>query len=211
MKRTLLILLAFMALVQMVSAQDIIENIRKHYNDTKAWVDGMADPYQFPLDMNDDKPNAPAYYLVNIEENYPGTGMHHEKVYIYHVDVEGSEEGEVFPPQRIDFAKTNYNFAAREFYEEYLYDKKGRVEFIYASQCVDEVFQDTEFRFYFNAGKLIKVVIKTRANHEDEYKETYSGTKVPEQYKQEYNSLVNKASHVKKMFDAVYGYQYNNL
>lgn len=195
----------------MVSAQTSIDNIRKHYNETKAWVDGMADPYEFPIEMSEDKPNAPAYYFVDIEENYPGTGMHHEKVYIYHVDVEGSEEGEVFPPQRLDFAKTNYNFAAREFYEEYLYDKKGRIEFIFASQCVDKVIQDTEFRFYFNAGKLIKVIVKTRDNENDNYKEVYNGTKVPEKYKQEYESLVNKAGHIKKMFEGIYGYQYNNL
>ena len=211
MKRTVFILAAFMAVSQLVSAQTSIENIRKHYNDTKEWVDGMADPYVFPLDASEEKPNVPNYYLVNIEENYPGTGMHHEKVYIYHVDIEGSSQEEIFPPQRIDFAKTNYNFAAREFYEEYLYDEKGRVEFIYAKQCVDDVFEDTEFRFYFNAGKLIKVIIKTRANDGEEYKETFNGTKVPERYKRQYNSLTNKAGLIKKMFDAVNVYQHNNL
>ncbi len=223
MKKTLLILISLMSVGQIVLAQesvldkviahnDTLFNIQKDYNETKEWIDGMGDPYTFPEGMSDDKPNVPAYYMVDIEENYPGTGMHHEKVYIYHSDQEGISGEEVFPPQRIVFAKTNYNFAARNYYEEYLYDSKGRIEYIYASHCVDNVFPDTEFRLYFKSGKLIKLIVMSRKLTESEELEiSYIGKKVPERYADTYNSLLHKSGLIKKMFEAINGYQYNNL
>ena len=80
MKKTLSLFVCFMAMVQFATAQTAIENIRKHYNEVKQLTTTMADPYKFPAEMDDDHPTVPCYYHLNIEENYPGTGMHHEDV-----------------------------------------------------------------------------------------------------------------------------------
>lgn len=196
-----------MAWTQCMTAQTSIEQIRKHYSDVKECVNGMADPYKFPEDMDEDHQYVPQFYQVNIEENYPGTGMHHEKVFIYHADVEGSDEGEVFPPQRIEFATAKYNFAAREFYEEYLYDAKGQIEFVYAIMPEGSEFQDMEYRFYFKAGKLIKADIRTRASEKDPFKEVFSGTKVSKDYEESYQVFLGKSAQFKKLFEAIYAVQ----
>lgn len=206
MKKALFLFVCLMAMVQFAAAQTAIENIRQHYNNVKQLTTTMADPYKFPAEMDDDHSTVPCYYHLNIEENYPGTGMHHENVYIYHDEME-APDGEVFPPKRISFVTVKYNFAARNFYEEYLYDKNGRPEFIYVIMPEDVEDLDTEYRFYFSSGKLIKAIVKTRSSANDEFKEVHNAASVPAKYKQNYQYFLNKADQYKKLFQAVYAAQ----
>lgn len=206
MKKTLSLFVCFMAMVQFATAQTAIENIRKHYNEVKQLTTTMADPYKFPAEMDDDHPTVPCYYHLNIEENYPGTGMHHEDVFIYHDEME-APDGEVFPPKRISFVTAKYNFAASNFYEEYLYDKNGRPEFIYAIMSSDNEFQDIEYRFYITAGKLIKAIVKTRSSANADFKEVHNAASVPAKYNSNYQQFLKKADQYKKLFQAAYAVQ----
>ena len=206
MKKMFFVLTCLLAMAQFATAQTAIENIRKRYNDMKQAVTTMADPYKFPVEMDEDHSTVPCYYHLNIEENYPGTGMHHEDVFIYHDDVEGSGE-EVFPPQRISFVTAKYNFAASQFYEEYLYDKSGRLEFIYAIMPSDNEYQDIEYRFYISAGKLIKAIVKTRKSENDDFKEVHNAASVPAKYSKDYQQFLKKSEQYKKLFQAAYAVQ----
>ena len=206
MKKTLFLIVCLMAMSPFANAQTAIAKIRKHYNDVKQLTTTMADPYKFPAEMDENHSTVPSYYHLNIEENYPGTGMHHENVFIYHDEVEGRAE-EVFPPKRISFVTVKYNFAASNFYEEYLYDKSGRPEFIYVTMPEDADFQDTEYRFYFSSGKLIKAIVKTRSSENADFKEVHNAASVPAKYNSNYQLFLKKADQYKKLFQAVYAAQ----
>ena len=73
-------------------------------------------------------------FTAQVKQNLPATGYHYEDVKMYY----------------------------REYYEEYLYDQLGHIEFIYAAQPDLSEGKDYELRFYFHNGELIEVIIKSR-------------------------------------------------
>lgn len=75
-------------------------------------------------------------------------------------ELENAEQ--IYADLHLDFATQKYNFAAREYYQEYLYDKQGRIEFIYAIKpdVINDI--DYEYRFYFSQGRLIDILVKSR-------------------------------------------------
>lgn len=199
MKKSFLLFLTIFALFQVVDAQTTVEKIRKHYNEINSNVAEMATwTEEYPV---------PTFYHVEIQENYPGTGKHKEDVYIYHDEIHEESEDDapkIFPPKRIEFVTVKYNFAARNFYREYLYDEKGNVEFIYAFNEYDLDDLDWEYRFYFNDGKLIKAIVKQKSSgSNEEFKEVYNGTSIPKEHSEYYEGFLDKSKHYKKMFDII--------
>ena len=194
-----------------VNAQDVIEKIRSHYKEAKARIEEMEEgSLDYPF---------PKYFEVIIKENYPGTGPHVEDVHIYQVVEDGYGEEVIFPPCRIDFVTVDYNFAPRKYYEEYLYDKKGNIEFIYAYNPWDEDDMAWEYRFYFSNGKPIKTIVRkfpitdTYLKNEDfslvtNYADVYNGKTVPKEYKKVYQVFLNSAIRYKNLHDSVYDTQH---
>ena len=126
-KRTRFIFIFCLTWTLTAGAQNTIENIRKEYQAVHEMIaqmtpdkDGM---WQMP----------PTYFDLNVVQNLPATGPHKENIRMYYGELESDEEEyNPYPPHYLRFTTAKYNFAAREFYEEYLYDNKGNVMFIYA-------------------------------------------------------------------------------
>ena len=107
------------------TAQNTTEKIRQEYASVHEWISHMMPNEEGETGM------PPEYYELNVIQNLPGTGPHREVVRMFYGEEEAAEDV-IYPPHYLRFATAMYNFAAREFYEEYLYDEKGRVMFIYA-------------------------------------------------------------------------------
>lgn len=200
MKR-IIILIGMMACVLTVSAQDAVSAIRKHYTETQEMVKQYAEwekegEWTMPC---------PMYYEVNIKQNLPGTGYHKEWIRLYFYEKE-NEEWEADEPmlfRNIHFVTAKYNYAAREFYDEYLFDEKGNLEFIFARNADIDDFKGGEYRFYFKDGKLIKVIVSVRNLETEKYEQKYTGAKVPADYESDYNNYLGSAEHYKELFKTI--------
>lgn len=195
MRKIVLMTLLALAWVQMTCAQNTVESIRKEYTEIKEDIAEMM--------REEGRPDE--YYQVLVRQNLPATGGHFEDTRMYWGE---RDDDEIYPTHYLRMVTTKYNFAAREFYEEYLYDEKGRILFIYAqTPDVDENFEKMyEFRFYFNAGKPIKVLVKNhKMNSKDAFAEEYSGTTVPAKYQSIYQNYLSWVKKFSKLFDAVDG------
>jgi hypothetical protein len=147
----------------------------------------------------------PMYYEVNIKQNLPGTGYHKEWIRLYFYEKE-NEEWEADEPmlfRNIHFVTAKYNYAAREFYDEYLFDEKGNLEFIFARNADIDDFKGGEYRFYFKDGKLIKVIVSVRNLETEKYEQKYTGAKVPADYESDYNNYLGSAEHYKELFKTI--------
>lgn len=200
MKR-IIIFIGMMACVLTVSAQDAVSAIRKHYTETQEMVKLYAEwekegEWTMPC---------PMYYEVNIKQNLPGTGYHKEWIRLYFYEKE-NEEWEADEPmlfRNIHFVTAKYNYAAREFYDEYLFDEKGNLEFIFARNADIDDFKGGEYRFYFKDGKLIKVIVSVRNLETEKYEQKYTGAKVPADYESDYNNYLGSAEHYKELFKTI--------
>lgn len=202
MKKLLLSLLLLATFLPSVTAQDAIADIRQRYAATKEHIADMMQEDGWP----------PTYYETNIVENLPGTGPHKENIKMFYaLDEEKAAEAEegdisyhVHPPVWLHFVMVKYNFAARDYYEEYLLDKNGKPEFIYGLIPYEDDDMDREFRFYFHDGKLIRLVVKKRATGtENPFADEYSGNKLIEKYEGYYNNYVSKIPNFLRLFEAV--------
>ena len=183
-------------------AQNTIESIRKEYQEVHEWIARM-EPNE---DGGHDWP--PEYFDVHVVQNLPATGPHDEKIRMFYGEKE-TEEDLVYPPHYLRFTTAKYNFAAREFYEEYLYDNKGQVMFIYAiSPDVGDDLTPYELRMWFDGERLLRFTAK-KAEGEYEnlrkatYKETYSGKTIPELYQREAGRCQQRARRFITMFDGI--------
>ena len=190
-----------MVCVLTVSAQDAVSTIRKHYTETQQMVAQYAEwekegEWTMPC---------PMYYEVNIKQNLPGTGYHKEWIRLYFYEKENYEgqPGEPMLFRNIHFVTAKYNYAAREFYDEYLFDEKGNLEFIFARNADVDDFKGGEYRFYFQKGKLIKAIVSVRNPATEKYEQKYTGTKVPEEYESDYKDYLGKAKHYKDLFKTI--------
>ena len=183
------------------NAQNTIESIRQRYNGIKESISQMTTPD----DMDYVEGMPPTYYKISNVDNYPGTGPHREEVTFYFGEKEGAAEDLVFPPKCVTFVTAKYNFAAPQFYEEYLYDKKEKPIFLYKFMQDVSDGKEYELRVYLNNGKILKTITKERPldTTTTEFKETYSGTNVPDKFIGEYNSLIIQSNSFRKLFHAI--------
>ena len=199
MRKKVVLLLCFAACLQSGWAQNTMESIRQRYGAIKDYIASHTGTNE------DDGGEWAEFYHVEARQFLPGTGGHKEDVYMYFNE---REEEKIYPSHYLNFATTKYNFSAREFYEEYLYDADGKVAFIYArypDASFSEVLEDKEyeFRFYFNKGKLFRALIKNKDYGQQAYKDVYSGSAPNGEYTSLYQSLLGKAEKIRHMFIAI--------
>ena len=165
----LTLILALGCLAETAQAQDAKAAIRQHYAAAKAYVE-----QQQQVEAGGDFYPVTQCFTVQVKQNLPGTGYHQEDVKLYYREEQDSAE-QIYPDLLLDFATKRYNFAARTYYEEYLYDQQGRIEFIYAALPDLDEGKDYELRFYFSKGQLIETIVKCRPMGGSEFETVYQG------------------------------------
>ena len=212
MRRTIILSMLLVGCLQVALAQKTIESIRKAYQDQKNVIAEMAE--DFPYDGY-----PPAYYHLSVVMNLPATGLHRENIRMYFGEMEQDEEEDYnpYPPHYLSFLTTKYNYAAREFYEEYLYDKNGQVMFIYAQTPDIDMGSMHELRLYFDGQKLLRLNVKVAndlKSYDDTavktagFKDVYTGTSIPEAYKESCDMYQKKAQQYLSMFKSIDGTVY---
>lgn len=195
--QTILLLLALCAFSQTAQAQDVKKAIRLHYAEAKAYVDQVkkmeAEGFSYPV---------PQYFSAHVKQNLPATGFHQEELLMYYKEQRDSDS-QIYPSLYLDYAVKKYNFAAREYYEEYLYDQQGRIQFIYATAPILDYENDYEFRLYFSDGQLVELLVKRRPQGKGEYTTVYTGKTVPEEYQSSYNGYLSTSQNVMLTFTAI--------
>ena len=208
-KRLVLALFLCVAWTLTASAQQTVEHIRKAYQDVHEMIDHMTP-------KGDDMPAMPPeYFDLQVVQNLPATGGHKENIRMYYGELEPEEEGDPYPPHYLRFVTSKYNFAAREFYEEYLYDDKGQVMFIYAltpDVTLGELWP-YELRMWFDGKRLIRFMAKKAEGPLDNadiaslrkatFKEEYSGTAIPEKFLEEVERCQERAKRFLTMFKGI--------
>lgn len=194
MKRIIVAIAVFALWAQVAEAQLSIEDIRREYANVKEHIARMSG--EFP---EEGIPHE--YYQLKVNQNLPATGPHFEDLRMYFGHLDGEER--IYDPHYLWFASTKYNFAAREYYEEYLYDDKGNILFIYSvyPDIVSGKFYD--LRLYYNGSKLLKCIVKRKNMDEMEYHEIYNGTKVPEEYVEMVDMLYAKGNANLQLFKQI--------
>ena len=194
-----LVLLALGSLAQTAKAQDVKSAIRQQYAEAKAYVEQIKQ-----LEAEGDQYPVPQVFSVKVEQNLPGTGYHEEEIKMYYREEQDSDE-QIYPDLLLDFATKHYNFAARTYYEEYLYDKEGRLAFFYGStpDIEEAMTYEHELRFYFDKGQLIEVLVKRRPIEGGTFTTVYQGKTLPEEYKGYYESRLSASKDIMQTFKAI--------
>lgn len=205
MKARLIFLLCFSACLQAGWAQNSVESIRQRYNVMKEYIASHTNE-----DMNDGA-NFGEYYHIQARQWLPGTGGHLEDTFLYWDEV---EEDAIYPRHFLTFVTSRYNYAARQFYEEYLYDADGNVAFVYAYDPMLEVDGDAEsmeyeFRFYMNKGRLIKGIVMQKGVGQQAFKEVWQGSKLPAKYVEKHDEYMAKAKKFPSIFVNIEKVSYN--
>ena len=195
--QTILCIFALCALSQTAQAQDVKKAIRAHYAEAKAYVEQVKkmerEGFPYPV---------PQYFSALVRQNLPATGFHQEELLMYYQERRDSDE-QIYPSLYLDFAVKKYNFAAREYYEEYLYDAQGRIQFIYATSPILDFENDYEFRLYFSDGQLVELLVKRRPQGKGEYTTVYTGKAIPEEYQSSYSGYYSMSQSVMRIFNAI--------
>ena len=195
--RTLTMILLACSIACSVHAQDAMKNICEHYTAVKEELKTYDE-----LKETGDMYPVPQIYSVVIKQNLPGTGYHEETIQMLYRE-ETKYDEQIYADLYLDFATKKYNFAARQFYEEYLYDKQGRIQFIYGLESdYGDVYQ-REYRFYFSQGRLIDVNIKSRANDGDTFNDAYNGKYVPKEYNSYYQDRMSSSKSIMSIFKTI--------
>lgn len=191
--------LVLVAWCNTAQAQDVKSAIRQHYAEAKANIEQTKQ-----LEAEGDMYPVPQVFSVQVKQNLPGTGYHQEDIRMYYREEQDSAE-QIYSDLFLNFAVKQYNFAARTYYEEYLYDKEGRLEFFYGSTPdIGEVMTfEHELRFYFDKGELIEVLVKRRLIEGGTFTTIYQGKTLPEEYKDYFESRMNASKGIMQTFKAI--------
>lgn len=100
---------------------------------------------------------------------------------------------------KLKFATQKFNVAARDFYEEYLYDTDGQLIFCYRRYPEIDGSMN-ELRFYFKNGLLTKSLVKVKKDGEKSYSTTYEGSGIPNSDCMfNYREMLNENLQIKSM------------
>ena len=175
-----------------------VENIRQRYTEMKKYVATHTGH-----DLNDGA-DFGEYYHLEARQWLPGTGGHIEDTYLFWGEVEGDAE-EIYPRHYVQFVTKKFNYAARNYYQEFLYDADGHVAFIYAYDPMLELEGDAndkqyEFRFYFNKGHLLKAIVKSKSYDQQEFRQVWSDTTLKPVYQSNYEEYIKAARTMRELF-----------
>lgn len=171
-------------------AQQTVQSIRERYN-------AIHEVMQQMTPDKDGETMLPKEYIdLDVYQNLPGTGGHNERIRLWYGYLEDGDDV-IYPPRYLSFATSKYNYAAREFYEEYLYDQKGNLLFVYAKtpNVEHSDMYPFELRLWFNGKQLLRFNAK---NHEG--KEVYTGTEIPKDFQSEVNRVKDRGVQLLEMF-----------
>ena len=198
MKYRFVALLSFVLSLQTSWAQNTVESIRQRYTEAKTYASTHTGENVF------DGADFGLYYHLEARQWLHGTGGHVEHTYLYYGEQE-CDDDVIYAPHYLRFATTRFNYAAREYYREFLYDEDGKVAFIYGYDPMtklegDEDDQQYEFRFYFSNGHLIRAVIKRKSYDEEEFRQVYAGATLKSAYQSDFDNLVSASSALHQLF-----------
>ena len=197
MKQTILLMTLLLTGALAAQAQDAKKAIREHYAAVKAQIE-----LNKQVEETGDQYPVPQTYTVVIKQNLPATGYHEETLQMFYRE-ERKTDDQIYADLRLDFATQKYNFAVREYYQEYLYDRQGRIEFIYSLEPDVINNLEYEYRFYFHQGRLIDVLIKQRTLLQGDFETIYQGKTVPAKYRSEYDSRIASSKSIMTVFKSV--------
>ena len=211
-KHTIIALMLLMGLAMPVLAQ----------NNEKERVQLARDRYAESLEhiatiREYEKDDIPAinYTTIVRKQNWPGSGMMTDKLEFFYNEIE--DEFEPYPVgYSLLIIRRTYNIAAKEYFEEYVYDEDANPLFwyaIYGYKNNDNTYASkTELRGYFYAdGTLARTISKvlddngemkeySLQDHENEYSEmTYADV---------YASALSHFRDFKNVFDFLYHTEY---
>ncbi|MBR1545741.1 MAG: hypothetical protein IJ633_02940 [Prevotella sp.] len=207
MKKSLFAFLFFAACCQTAIAQNTVESIKERYQAMKEYVATHQGVNKW------DGADFGKFYHLEGRQWLPATGGHIEDTFLYYGEVE-SADSVIYAPHYVKFVTKKYNYAAREYYEEYLYDEDGQVAFIYAydpmTRFEDESEdQQYEFRFYLNKGKLLKAIVKCKKNDEHVFKEVWNAKTVKPIYAGTLDTYKGVAKQMRQLFIDIEKEAYN--
>lgn len=190
------ILLCFFACLQGF-AQNTVESIRQRYTDMKEYITSHTGEQLY------DGADFGEFYHLQARQWLPGTGGHLEDTYLYWDEVDNDDY--IYKPHYVKFVTKKFNYAARDYYQEFLYDPDGSVAFIYAFDPMTQFEDDTddmqyEFRFYLDKGRLIKAIVKRKGYDDSEFQEIWSGTKLKPLYKSCFDEYMSTARAMRTLF-----------
>jgi len=190
-------LMALIAIGAPAVAQTV-ESIRKDYTAAK----------DLEKRQKGDEASGINVFQTKVYKMWPGSGPHEAQVTMYCSNNEDDEDYSAYLDNSICFVTTSYNVAARSYYEEYMYDGNEKIEFIYARGVDDsgdpESWSEYEYRFYFDANGVIKLIVKRRPwGDETPFAQEYSGATVPDKYKEELKRFQSSSKYFKDLFDTL--------
>lgn len=198
MKNRILTLLVLVVNLHVCMAQNTVESIRQRYVYAKEYA------RMFTGDNVNDGADFGQFYHLEARQWLPGTGGHIEHTYLYYEEKE-SDDDVIYKPHYLTFATKRFNYAAREYYQEFLYDADGKVAFIYAYDPMthfgdEEDDMQYEFRYYFSKGKLIKALIKRKSWDDKDYQQVYEGATLNAIYRSNFDELSAAAKALHQLF-----------
>jgi len=190
--KTVIALMLCVAWTLSASAQTTVESIRKEYQAVQEDIALMMP------NEDGETPWPPVYFDLHVLQNLPGTGSHREHIRMYYNEMD-SDEDQVYLPHYLRFTTAKYNFAAREFYEEYLYDEKGQAMFVYAlTPDIADDLTPYELRMWFDGKRLLRFSVRKYKGEE-----LFTGTTIPKLYQGESDRLRQRALRFLDMFKGI--------
>ena len=195
MRNLIVSLLVLLAGSTVALAQNTVESIRKLYGEVQENIRHMA---------NDEMPAE--YYNLHVKQNLPGTGPHDVNMMMYYTEKPGQAEDEIYPEHSLLFATTKYNYAVREYYEEYLFDAKGKLLFAYSRYVGDEMDNVYELRLWFDGKRLLQAAAKENTSEDwshPVFRSVYTGNALPEKFRGKSVMLKDEAKRILRLFDSI--------
>lgn len=126
---------------------------------------------------------------ISFTHNVPGIGPQTFHCTFFFTPYQYDDEGFI-KPHNLQFVQCTFNIAARDYYEEYLYDENGNLIFAYGKgPSLEDCNKSHEIRLYLNNMNLIKVISDyTRENQDNDF------------YKQE---LLTRATYFIEAFSSI--------
>lgn len=160
MKHLLFVLGLFCALcvsAQKGAPEGIIKDIRAQYAEAQAMAQQQ---------LTTDDWNQQSFTSATVHYMLPGCGPTTETIhYFYLLDDDVDEEGEWTPKSNeLYFVTRKYNIAARQFYEEYLFDRSTQHPlFVFYTYDTYDSDVKAEERYYFHDGQVVWQTVNGQA------------------------------------------------
>ena len=177
--------------------KDAVKDIRAKYNEAKEIIARSRDK-EAPLEMKNEM-------TLNLYRNLPGSGPQKETVEGFFF-LDYTEDNEYV--SSLYLVRSSYNFAARKYYEEYLYDFETG-ELLFCLKDHDTYFAGEDFhcqqRFYFSDGEICSYALTLK----DKAGKQVSESSVPELFEiygnedEQSADIVEQSSRYKEAFAAI--------